>query len=130
MRNSRFCHLRRDLLLALSSGAAVAAFGATAPTYADDVSGTWITQRNKYGELIRIDFAPNGDYRRVYELSRGDFTIETGKFEVQSNGSVRLYNIRWSNPGMRSNAEETLDRTDRSTLTMRDSQRSALHRAN
>src|SRR6185437_8863340 len=105
MSNLRLFPSRRGLLTTACFGLAMSVLGIAVPAKAEDISGVWITQKNKYGEVIRIDFAANGTYRRIYELSPGDFTIETGRYEVQRNGSVRLYNIRWSNPGMRSNPE-------------------------
>lgn len=118
---------RRSVLGVIGSGFVMSAIGTLVPAFADDVTGTWITPKNQYGEVFRIDFAPDGSYRRLYQLSPRDITIETGQFEIQRDGSVRLYNIRLRGPH---NTEEILDRVARDELAMRDSLRSTLHRVN
>src|SRR4051794_22912649 len=103
--------LRGGILATVSFGviAALSAVANSAAAYdgrvqmvqlegADTLVGAWVTQRTRDGELIRIDFQANGTYRRIYQLSRTDFTNEVGRFAIQSNGSILLYDIRWNNP--------------------------------
>ena len=131
----RSCLSRRGLFTAIALGMAGIAKAEEVPLLlaqsgvAANVTGTWIMQKNEYGEVIRIDFAQNGTYRRLYLFGPTDITTETGQFETQYGDSVRLYNIRWDNRSIAPNREEVLDRADENTLIMRDSLKSALRRA-
>src|SRR4051794_17716587 len=78
---------------------------------AQNVPSIWMTEQNRSGEFIRIDFSPDSTYKRYYELSPKDIILETGSFEMQRDGSVRLYNISLGR-GIPSAKEEILSRRD------------------